>query len=238
MRVIFLNGWGASHEINRDFYQAVNQLDSLVLETYSIDYQAWLDQPDYISNLATHLDGAVLMGWSLGGLLATQLAGLSPQIKGLVTLGANLKFLASDDWLHGIRQDYWAGFTRLFQRNPERALKRFSRIEMQEAQSLASERSALAYDFPLTDQALTQLHAGLEILRELDNTEIYSKIACPCLHIFGGQDPLVPRSAHEVIKQINPNANIAVIPEAHHAPHVAYPDLIADKIAKFVQLID
>ena len=40
----------------------------------------------------------VLMGWSLGGMLAMHLAARYPQqVKGVITLATNAKFVATDD---------------------------------------------------------------------------------------------------------------------------------------------
>ena len=50
--------------------------------------------------IAKHLpEACILCGWSLGGMMATRLAGLYPlKIKALITLAANVSFVADMQW--------------------------------------------------------------------------------------------------------------------------------------------
>src|SRR5690606_31937796 len=56
--------------------------------------------PDILADLAAKIpEGSVVMGWSLGGMLGVQLAAKYPhKVRALITLAANAKFVASDNY--------------------------------------------------------------------------------------------------------------------------------------------
>ncbi|MGC9457038.1 MAG: alpha/beta fold hydrolase [Halothiobacillaceae bacterium] len=139
------------------------------------------------------VDGAVLAGWSLGGLLA--LAAVAKGLvrpRALVLIGALPRFVAVpgeagidpgaiDDMAAGIR----AGNAQLVLRRFDALLRRGRRMEPDERARIAAWRA----DSECTAEALLQ---GLHWLRETDLTNALSSMAIPVSLWLGEQDPLCP----------------------------------------------
>ena len=112
----------------------------------------------YIDQLLVRLKddipkGSHLMGWSLGGMLATRLTALSSlelsslelpaqdsshsspiysaHIASLLTLCSNLSFVASSRWPQAMDKDIFSQFLRGFVSRPEKTLKRFLSLQAQ-----------------------------------------------------------------------------------------------------------
>src|SRR5690606_37767091 len=69
---------------------------------------------------------ALVLGWSLGGLLASAYAAAWPsRVSGLITLAANPCFVARDTWPAAMAPATNKQFNRAFGRDPQVTLQRF-----------------------------------------------------------------------------------------------------------------
>lgn len=77
--------------------------------------------------LATQFD--VILGWSLGGQIASYLADQiyqqTGQLKILITLASNPRFIQDDDWQIGMEQATFASLKTSFDKDPIVTIKRF-----------------------------------------------------------------------------------------------------------------
>lgn len=72
---------------------------------------------------------AVWLGWSLGGLVASQVAIMRPErVQALVTVASSPCFAARDDW-PGIKPEVLAGFQQQLSDDFQRTVERFLALQ-------------------------------------------------------------------------------------------------------------
>ena len=97
--VVLLHGWGADSRVWGEFAGRLNQTLSLVV----IDLPGFGQNQSLAQSVEALLpqlpERAFIVGWSLGGMVATAIAERAPdRVAGLVTLAANARFAASPSW--------------------------------------------------------------------------------------------------------------------------------------------
>jgi pimeloyl-ACP methyl ester esterase len=217
--IVLLNGWGMAVNVWDALIPILQQQHNVIVMNviYSEDVDALchtihqeLPKP------------CVLMGWSLGGMLATKIAALYPEsIAGLITLSSNAQFVADSDWPNAMPAETFEAFFQLFMSNPEKSLQRFSGLVVQGDQQRREQKQYLQ---SLTETApresrLSELMAGLVLLREIKNQAALENIHCPSLHCFGENDALVPISAVDTIRSECSQIQCKIIPESSHLLH-------------------
>ena len=194
---------------------------------------AWAD------DLARQLpDGATLVGWSLGGQVALRAALDHPQrVARLVLLGATPKFLAAEDWTHGMAAEDLDAFANALRAEPDKTLLRFLSLQtrgMADQKTLLHALRERLSDAPAASDAA--LAAGLAILRGTDLRADAAKLAQPTLVVHGALDTLTPKGAGAWLAATLPQARHLEIPRAAHAPHLSHAPEVAAAIRRFVQV--
>lgn len=167
---------------------------------------------------------AIWLGWSLGGLVASQIALTHPErVQALVTVASSPCFAARDEW-PGIKPEVLAGFQQQLSEDFKRTVERFLALQTmgtetarQDARMLKSAVLAL----PMPDVEV--LNGGLEILKTVDLREPLAALAVPHLRIYGYLDGLVPRKVVPMLDELWPQSESLVIAKAAHAPFVSHP---------------
>lgn len=180
------------------------------------------------TNLA---EPALWLGWSLGGQLVTTIArGFPNQVKGLVTVGWNPKFVADQDW-PGVGPEWLDHFENQLERDPDDTLHRFLGqicLGTPKPRSLFRQLKADWSIYPNPD--LTVLKQGLVQLRQGDFRSWLSQIHCPVTLIVGDADPLVPVEAVIKAALISPHGTARVVEQGGHVPFLAHPEVTASMI--------
>ncbi len=161
---------------------------------------------------------AVYCGYSLGGMLATQLAYHYPErVSALITLATNLRFVADDQWPLAMNAKTYEDFYRDVEQKPVQALKKFASLQLY---GLVDEKPLLKALRTRTESfsegVLTQ---SLQLLSSIDNRPIINKLTVPALHVFGREDKLVPVAVADSVAeklQTLSNTHVAVIEGAPH----------------------
>lgn len=167
---------------------------------------------------------AIWLGWSLGGLVASQIALTHPKrVQALVTVASSPCFAAREEW-PGIKPEVLAGFQQQLSEDFKRTVERFLALQTmgtetarQDARMLKS--AVLALPMPEVEV----LNGGLEILKTVDLREPLAALAVPHLRIYGYLDGLVPRKVVPMLDELWPHSESLVIAKAAHAPFVSHP---------------
>ncbi|HKJ83670.1 MAG TPA: alpha/beta fold hydrolase [Mariprofundaceae bacterium] len=173
------------------------------------------------SLLETIPDGAVLVGWSLGGMLAIQLAQAHPErIAGLALVGTTPCFCMRSDWPHGCADEVFEGFVQGVEAQSARMMSRFfalmlhgDRLSRPEYNAVA--RAAIDRRRPPSEQALKD---GLTLLDQLDLRATLSAIDAPCLVMHGESDGVVPVAAARYLSERIDGAAFVSFEQCGHAP--------------------
>lgn len=190
----------------------------------------------WASDLAHALpDGTTLVGWSLGGQVALRTALDYPQkVARLVLLAATPKFLATDDWQHGMAPHDLDAFADALRVDPEKTLLRFLSLQTrgiaEQKMMLHALRESLFAKPQATDTALA---AGLAILRDTDLRDEVRRLTQPVLVVHGVLDTLTPPGAGAWLAATLPRVQHVEIGRAAHAPHLSHASEVAAAIGRF-----
>ena len=189
--LVLLHGWGFNSEL---FDNLVNEYkDRYRITTIDLpghgqsdDVDGGLD--DWCNEIIKILPkNPILLGWSLGGLLAIHVASQVPTTK-LILVASTPNFVQSDDWPYGIDADNFMQFSDALQLNLSKGLKRFVSLQTQDKVQLKTLNQSID-QYPATTKALNQ---GLDILLTTDLVSEFEQLEIPVEVILGDHDTLVP----------------------------------------------
>ena len=179
---------------------------------------------------------AIWLGWSLGGLVASQVALAHPgRVQALITVASSPCFSARDGW-PGIKPDVLAGFQQQLSEDFQRTVERFLALQTmgtetarQDARAL--KKTVLALPMPPVDV----LNGGLEILKTVDLRESLTSLTVPFLRLYGYMDGLVPRKVVPLLDALWPESESLIFAKAAHAPFISHPDAFCQALVALKQ---
>ncbi|KFK93104.1 MULTISPECIES: pimeloyl-ACP methyl ester esterase BioH [unclassified Serratia (in: enterobacteria)] len=177
---------------------------------------------------------AYWLGWSLGGLVAGQIALTQPErVTGLITVASSPCFAAQQDW-PGIRPEVLSGFQQQLSQDFNRTVERFLALQTLGTESARQDARLLktvVLNQPMPGVAV--LNSGLDMLRTVDQRQLLAEPAMPVLRIYGYLDGLVPRKVATLLDEWWPQSSSVVMPKAAHAPFVSHPEAFTGIIKQF-----
>ena len=174
---------------------------------------------------------AAWVGWSLGGLIAQQVALTDPaRVRQLALVNSTPCFIQRPDWPQGIARSVLQRFAEELREDYRAVLKRFIALEVHGSDKASAQlRQLKAMLFQHGEPEVAALEDGLAILETSDLRARLAKIACPTLLLMGQRDQLVPAKTGEAMLQQLPDARLRVFPRAGHAPFFAHlPEFITE----------
>ncbi|MEZ3500925.1 pimeloyl-ACP methyl ester esterase BioH [Pantoea sp. KPR_PJ] len=239
--LVLLHGWGLNAEVWQSIVPRLSphfRLHLVDLPGYGRSQQPGaLSLPEMAQRLLPHLPPrALLLGWSLGGLVATELALRVPQqVAGLISVASSPCFTACETW-PGIKPETLDTFRAQLNSDFQRTVERFLAL-----QTLGTERArqdarrlkevVLAQPVPPVEV----LDGGLAILRDVDLRDRLPTVKLPFLRLYGALDGLVPRRIAAWLDEALPASPSVVIEKAAHAPFISHPEVFCQHILDFSQ---
>jgi pimeloyl-[acyl-carrier protein] methyl ester esterase len=234
-RMVLLPGWGLGVSPLEPLAAALQGLDQhLRVDIEPLPEIDSSDPREWVEELHANLPEDVwLGGWSLGGMLAAELANRrGERCCGLLTLGSNACFVARADWPSAMHGEHFDAFLGGCLTDPAAILKRFSLLCAQGADQPRPLGRLLLAGAPAT--APQVLRNGLELLAQLDVREALQRFHGPQLHLFAGQDALVPGEVAGELLALLPDVEVGLIEHASHAFPVEDPHGLAAAIYAFL----
>lgn len=178
---------------------------------------------------------AHVMGWSLGGLVALQLALRYPaRVQSLVITGTSPRFTAAEGWPAAMPSEVLAKFSEVLREDEHGTLIRFLALNCKGSATLREDVRKLKdmlYFCGLPDGRA--LRGGLDILRDTDLRAQLAGVSVPLLMLFGEHDHLVPAAVQADIRALHPDARLATLSELAHVPFISAPELYLQAVADF-----
>ena len=200
-KILLITGWGGGAELLKPLYEALEQCEHTV-ERINI-FNA-LDDEILQQHVELAVKFDVIVGWSLGGQLATllvnQIQQQFAQQKILITLASNPCFVAQSDWPTAMPTETFVQFKQSFEQDAITTLKRFGLLVCQGAGS--AKKDFLAMQKLIRPQPIALLKQGLLMLEQLNLVEMYENYQGDQLHVVAEYDALVPYQVMQNIQNL------------------------------------
>jgi pimeloyl-[acyl-carrier protein] methyl ester esterase len=241
--LVLLHGWGLNLHVWSGLTTQFSQTHCVV--AVDLPGHGGSDMPahnnyqlDEVADaVASVLDqGSILLGWSLGGLIAQQLTLRHPAlVQRLILVASSPRFARGADWPQGMDPDTLADFATQLEQDYRAMVQRFLAL-----QAMGSEHAREEIRF--LREALLQarepnpaaLRGGLQLLQHCDLRAQVGDIHCPTLIINGERDRLVSPHTGTALSQAMPHARNVVIKGAGHAPFLSHADTFIQLIERFI----
>ena len=215
-KILLITGWGGGAELLKPLHEALEQNGHSVERINifnALDNEVLGQQVEFARNFD------VIVGWSLGGQLATLLVNQIQQQyneqKALITLASNPCFVAQADWMTAMPVETFMHFKQSFEQDAITTLKRFGLLVCQGTSS--AKKDFLAMQRLIRPQPIALLRQGLKLLEQLNLVEMYKNYQGRQLHVFAEYDALVPYQIMRNIQNLaTKNLSIISLDQASH----------------------
>jgi len=254
--VVFIHGWG----VNSAVWQPIVQQLEKTLEITTVDL------PGFGFNLSESLtpysltkvvdliqaslkQPSVIVGWSLGGLIATDLALRYPdKVLGLVTVASSPCFLAKEKSVNetGYAFNSWPGiqpevlkmFHQQLAQNTKKTIDGFLKIQAMGSPHVRQDIKVirdLVMQYELPHEKT--LDESLALLETVDLRNQLQQINTPTLRLYGKLDGLVPKAAIDLVSNLMPKSDVHIFDKASHAPFISHPKAFNEVLLNWINIM-
>jgi len=189
--------------------------------------------------LAALSERCTLVGWSLGGQLAIDLAAALPAgIERLVLIATTARFNAAPGWRCGAPRPLLARLLHRLHTEGEAAVEDFLALQASGSAPRTVERVLAEMREALRIQGGARLDAlvsGLARLRDGDLRRSLPLVRVPVLVVAGQRDRVVRPSAARALAAALPDARYRQITGAAHAPFMSHPAQFVKVLTEFLR---
>ncbi|WPO66674.1 hydrolase [Acinetobacter haemolyticus] len=235
-KILLITGWGGGSELLKPLHDGLEQKGHIVERINifnALDHEILQQHVE----LAEKFD--VIVGWSLGGQLATILVDHIQQQyaeqKTLITLASNPCFVAQADWTTAMPVETFMQFKQSFEQDAITTLKRFGLLVCQGASS--AKKDFLAMQKLIRPQPIALLRDGLQLLEQLNLVGLCENYQGRQLHVFAEHDALVPYQVAQNIQNLAAkNLSVISIEGASHGFTCFMVERTVQVIEDFIQM--
>lgn len=243
--LVLLHGWGLNSAVWQplieslpdDFTQFFN-IVTLDLPGFGVNVSVEI-HPYSLANICQSITNtitkpAIYVGWSLGGLVATEMALRFPEkVLALITVASTPRFIEEKVQVEeniqviwpGIKANVLAAFHQQLQVNIEKTIDGFLKIQAMGSPHIRQDIkkiSQLVFQQKMASQAT--LDQSLTLLESSDYRHTLQNVTQPFLRLYGNADSLVPKSVIEKVNELTPKSDVYIFKQASHAPFISHAD--------------
>jgi len=227
-----LHGWALNHHVWHsvaEHYGVKYRVMAMDLPGHGRSHDVALQKYDLDSLsdcvAAALSESAIVVGWSLGAMVAMNMAMRYPdKVEKLITVAGSAQFVADANWPYGTEMESFLQFATGLRDNYRPTIERFLAIQsIGSKDALTQIRRLKQIMFSEPDPSMQALVGGLEILRAVSMQKRLGDIACPSLFIAGSADRLIRSQASQASAALIKQASYREIQNAGHAPFISHP---------------
>jgi pimeloyl-[acyl-carrier protein] methyl ester esterase len=178
----------------------------------------------------------LLVGWSMGGIVAMEAALASPEnVLGLVLIGSTARFCADGSYACGVDGRVLRTMLQAAKRDPRSTLRGFLERAAAPVQFDAAELESL------TEEGLAagapELLRQLEYLQQIDLRARLPALKLPVLLIHGMRDAIIPWQASAYLAEQVRGSRAVLLPGRGHDLPVRDPALVAAEALNFMEAV-
>ncbi|MEG0341411.1 MAG: hydrolase [Acinetobacter sp.] len=235
--ILLITGWGGGTKLLASLKQALEAKGHTV-ELINI-FNA-LDEHILQEQVEKAKDFDVIIGWSLGGQLATllvdQISKQFQQQKTLITLASNPSFVQNEEWHTAMDQLTFQNFTQSFEHDAIATLRKFGFMVCQG--TATHKQDFVTLQGLIQPQNLDILKQGLNCLEQLNTVSILKNYIGHQYHLFAKQDFLVSYKVVENLQNFNAKFLAVELVSGSHGFPIFQFESITDKICQYLQKIN
>ncbi|NVK43293.1 MAG: pimeloyl-ACP methyl ester esterase BioH [Oceanospirillaceae bacterium] len=235
--LVLLHGWGLGSDIWQPLVPLlVSHFEIVRIDLPGLGRSLEYPQPYRLESVAAAVleqvpEPAIWLGWSLGGLVAAEAGRQAPgRVRALVTVASNPSFVAREGWPCAMAPEVFDDFVARLDEDPARTLASFALLQTQGAEG--GRETLRLLKALIKSLEPTALAPALQLLAE-DRRDTLAGLDLPMLHIFGGEDRLVPAAIVEPLAAICPEADLKNYAGAGHLPFHSHADRFRDDLLTF-----
>lgn len=235
--ILWLTGWGMPSSIWDSWQQSLTEYYHVAVDFSQVASPSAIYQEveEIYRGIQQEIPSPILVvGWSLGGMLAQRLAATFP-VQGLLLLNTTARFVRDETESHlGWPTTSLIRIKRSVKKSRYEVLERFYTSMFPESEKEFSHESSitLLQQCSWTENALL---AGLDILLSEDCRPLLSHINCPCLLVHSFNDPVIPYAAAQEMAESIPNATFISPDYQGHYPFVSGSSYVVNEIRRFIR---
>jgi len=219
-KLLMFSGWSVKARFFDSFIKTY--FDQTDLEVVEIDLSSTANLGAWCAHQIRRVDqDTMIVGWSLGGMLAILLAQyLESQQKpyaGLVTLMSAPVFVEKPQWPCAMNQDEFTKFEGM-NTDDESLVRAFSRILASGFESPKRILSCALPEYRSSLQPFATREKTLALLADLDVSKALGQIRGNVLMLFADNDALIEKNAVEYLKHRFPQHRYEVLAKHGHYP--------------------
>jgi pimeloyl-[acyl-carrier protein] methyl ester esterase len=234
--IVLLHGWAMNSNIWLRLLPQLTQKYRVTL----VDLNNY-DSPDKITEeiIAIAPPKAIWLGWSLGGLIALNIALQQPAIVSkLILVSSSPCFVAKNNW-PGIDHKIFTKFCTALSEDVLNTVSHFLTLQLFPAPKNALQQhlsylKTIIHNKPLPE--IKTLFCGLEILQHTDLRSQLTNINCPVLFILGELDTLVKSSIKDILPHYSSHIATTVVANATHIPFLTQPKIFWQVLTRFLHV--
>ncbi|TMM45682.1 pimeloyl-ACP methyl ester esterase BioH [Colwellia ponticola] len=236
--IVLIHGWGLNSGVWQPLLALFNDNKDSHYQLITIDLPGFglnsdLDITPYsLTNICQHIEQvidqpAIYLGWSLGGLIATEMSLKYPEkVLALITVASSPYFVEQqvNHW-PGIKAQVLDNFHKQLANDTEKTISGFLKIQAMGSPHIRQDLkliSQLVMAHPLPDQKV--LAHSLKLLSQCDLRRQLTDIKQPFLRLYGLNDSLIPKTVIEKIRHLAPDSDEYLFESASHAPFISHLD--------------
>jgi pimeloyl-[acyl-carrier protein] methyl ester esterase len=250
--LVLIHGWGLNAAVWQPLADKLSPFFKVItvdLPGYGLNIEYTIS-PYTLNNMGKKIvqaidRPAVYLGWSLGGLVATEIAtNYAEQTLALITLASSPCFI---ELLNDDHQVSWPGinpallndFHQQLTQDTKKTVDGFLKIQAMGSPHIRQdlkEIKALIFQYDMPTQQT--LNDSLALLETVDLRATLASITLPFLRLYGRLDSLVPKTVPQLVSALSPSSDSHIFKQASHAPFISHIDEVFEVLKQWLTTLD